>query len=66
VTALHEMMDFDRRTSEYLGILPQLPILLGDKIVLVNVIVVQSPLYFNMPLGHDYVYPMNIVVIILF
>jgi hypothetical protein len=62
----HELLAFDRFPSEYLGVLPQLPISLGGKIVLVDVIVVQGPLDFNMLLGHDYVYAMNIVVSTLF
>ena len=40
VTTLHELLDFDRRPSEYLGILPQFPISLGGKIILIDVIVV--------------------------
>jgi hypothetical protein len=66
VSASHELLDFDRCPSEYLGILPQFPISLGGKIVLVDVIVVQGPLDFNMLLGHDYVYAMNVVVSTLF
>jgi hypothetical protein len=66
VSALHEMLDFDRLPSEYLGILPQFPISLGGKNVLVIVIVVQGPLDFNMLLGHYYVYAMNDVVSTLF
>jgi hypothetical protein len=66
VSASHELLDFDRCPSEYLGILPQLPISLGGKIVLVDVIVVQGPLDFNMLLGRDYVYAMNVVVSTLF
>jgi hypothetical protein len=66
VSASHELLDFDRRSSECLGILPQFPILLGGKIVCVDVIVVQGPLDFNMLLGCDYVYSMNIVVSMLF
>jgi hypothetical protein len=62
VSALYELLDFDRHTSEYLGILPQLPISLGGKSVLANVIVVQGPLDFNMLLRHDYIYAMNVVV----
>jgi hypothetical protein len=59
VSSSDELLDFDRRPSEYLGVLPQLPILLGEKTVLVNFIVVQVPLDFNMLLGCDYVYDMN-------
>jgi hypothetical protein len=66
VSASHEMLGFDRRPSEYLGILPQLHISLGGKIVLVDVIVVQVLLDFNMILGRDYVYAMNVVVSTLF
>jgi hypothetical protein len=66
VFASHELLDFDRCPSEYLGILPQLPILLGGNISLVDVIVVQGSLDFNMFLGHDYVYAMNVVVSTLF
>jgi hypothetical protein len=66
VSASHELLDFDRRPSEYLGVLPLFPISLGGKIVHVDVIVVQGPLDFNMLLEHDYVYAMNVVVSILF
>jgi hypothetical protein len=66
VFASHELFAFDRCPSEYFGILPQLPISLGGKIVLVDVTVVQCPLDFNMILGHDYVYVMNVVVSTLF
>jgi hypothetical protein len=62
VSATSELLAFDRRPSEYLGILPQFPITLGGNIVLVNMIVVQGPLDFNMLLGCDYVYDMNVVV----
>jgi hypothetical protein len=66
VSASHELLDFDRRPSEYLGVLPQLPISIGGKIFSVDVIVVQGMLDFNMILGHDYVYSMNVVVSTLF
>ena len=49
-----------------MGILPQFPISLGGNIFLVDVVVVQGPLYFNMLLGCDYVYAMNVVVSTLF
>jgi hypothetical protein len=62
----HELLDFDRCPSEYLGVLPQLPISLVGKTVLVDVIVVQGSLDFNMLLGCDYVYAMNVVVSALF
>jgi hypothetical protein len=66
VSASHELLEFDRRPSEYLGVLPQLPISLGGKTVLVDVIVVQGSLDFNMLLRCDYVYVMNVVVSMLF
>jgi hypothetical protein len=66
VSSSHELLDFDRCPSEYLGILPQFPISLGGNIVLVYVIVVQGPLYFNILLRCDYVYAMNTVVSTLF
>jgi hypothetical protein len=66
LSSSHELLDFDRRPSEYLGVLPQLPISLSGKNVLVDVTVVQGPLDFNMLLGRDYVYAMNVVVSTLF
>jgi hypothetical protein len=66
VSASHELLDFDRHPSEYLGILHHFPISLGGRNVLVDVIVVQGPLDFNMLLGCGYVYAMNVVVSTLF
>ena len=66
VSASHELLDFDKRPSEYLGVLHRFPISLGGKIVLVDVVVVQGPLDLNMLLRRDYVYAMNIVVSMLF
>jgi hypothetical protein len=66
VPTSHELLDFDRHPSEYLGILPQFPISLGENTILVDVIVVQGLLDLNMILGCDYVYAMNIVVSMLF
>jgi len=59
-------LDFNRRPTGPLGILPQLPITLGGKIVCMNVMVVQGPLDFNILLGRDYVYAMKAVVSTLF
>jgi hypothetical protein len=53
-------------TSEYLGIIPQLPIKLGMETFLVNIIMLQGPLDLNMVLGHDYVYVINFLVSTLF
>ena len=66
VSYSHELLGFERCPSEYLGVLPQFPISFGGKIVRVDVIVVQGPLDFNMLLGRDYVYTMNVVVSMLF
>jgi hypothetical protein len=43
-----------------------LSISLGGNIILADVIVVQGPLDFNMLLGNDYVYSMNVMVSTLF
>jgi hypothetical protein len=66
VSATSELLAFDRRPSECLGILPQFPITLGGKTVLIDLLVVPGPLDFNMLLGHDYVYAMKVVVSTLF
>jgi hypothetical protein len=66
MSASPELLTFDRRPSEYLGILHQFPISLGGKTVLVDVIVVEVLLDFNMLLESDYVYSMNVVVSMLF
>jgi hypothetical protein len=66
VSSSHELFYFDRRPSEYLGVLNQLPISLGGNTIRVDVIVVQGPLYFNMILRRDYVYAMNAVASMLF
>jgi hypothetical protein len=54
------LLTFDIRVSQPLGILPQFPITLGGKTVYVNVMVVHDPLDFNLLLGQDYVYIMRI------
>jgi hypothetical protein len=59
---MNDLLAFDRRPNEYLGILPQLPIMLGGNIFLFDLLVAQGPLVFNMILGHDYVYTMNVIV----
>jgi hypothetical protein len=66
VSSLRELLAFDRHPSEYLGVLPQLPISLGGKIVYFDVIVVQGLLDFNMLLRRDYVYDINAMVSTLF
>jgi hypothetical protein len=62
----HNLLDFNRRTSQPLGTLPQFPITLGGKTVFIDVMVVQDPLDFSLLLGRDYVYAMKAIVSTLF
>ena len=66
MTAINQILDFNRIPTTPLGILPYFPITLGGKTVCIDVMVVQGPLDFNLLLGHDYVYAMNAVVSTLF
>ena len=61
-----QIMDFNRRPTAPLGILPYFPITLGGKTICIDVMVVQGPLDFNMLLGRDYVYTMQTIVSTLF
>ena len=49
-----------------MGFLAQTPVTLGGKTVLVEFMVIEDPLDFNMLLGRDYVYAMQAVVSTLF
>ena len=60
------LLAFNGGTSQNLGILPKFPITLGEKIVYIDVLAVQGPLYFNILLGRDYVYVMGALVSSLF
>jgi hypothetical protein len=60
------LLAFNRRTSQPLGILPQFPITLGGKTIFIDVMVVQDPLDFSLLLGWDYVYAMKSIVSTLF
>jgi hypothetical protein len=60
------LLAFNRRTSQPLGTLLQFPITLGEKIVFIDVMVVQDPLDFSLLLGQDYVYAMKAIVSTLF
>jgi hypothetical protein len=60
------LLAFNRRTSQPLGILPRFPITLGGKTVFIDVMVVRDPLDFALPLGRDYVYAMKAIVSTLF
>jgi len=66
VPVTQNSLAFNRGTNQPLGILPQLPITLGGKIVYLNVMVVPSPLDYNLLLGRDYVYDMGAIVSTLF
>lgn len=66
LTTQSQLLAYDRRPGESMGVLPQVPITLGGKTVLIDMMVVDSPLDFNMLLGRDYVYAMNAVVSSLF
>jgi len=48
---MRNLTDFDKGTSRPLGILPNVPITLREKIVHINVMVVQGPLDYNLLLG---------------
>ena len=66
VSTASQLLAFDRRTCIALGILAQTTFTLGGKTVLVDFMVIEYPLDFNMLLGHDYVYAMQAVVSTLF
>lgn len=54
----HNLLVFNKGTSQPLGILPKFPITLGGDIVYIDMMVVQGSLDFNLLLGCDYVYVM--------
>ena len=54
-----QLLDFYRRTSTTLGIIAQTPTTLGGKTILVDFMVIEDPLDFNMLLKRDYVYAMQ-------
>jgi hypothetical protein len=60
------LLDFNKRTSQPLGILPQFPVTLGGKTIFIDVMVVRDPLDFSLFLGWDYVYAMKAIVSTLF
>jgi hypothetical protein len=60
------LLAFNRRTSQPLGILPQFPVTLGGKTVFIDIMVVRDPLDFSLLLGRDYVYAMKAIVSTLF
>ena len=66
VPITQNMLAFNRGSCQPLGIVPQLPITLGGKIVYLNVMVVPVPLDYNLLLGRNYVYDMGAIVSALF
>ena len=62
VSTASQLLAFDRRTCIALGILAQTPVNLGGKTILFDFMVIEDPLDFNMLLGCDYVYSMEVVV----
>ena len=62
----NQLLSFDRRNSQNLGILTQTPVTLGEKTILVDFMVIEDPLDFNMLPGSDYMYSMKVVVSMLF
>ena len=66
VSTASQLLAFDRRTCIYLGILSQTPVTFGGKTIIVEFMVIEDPLDFNMLLGRDYVYAMQAVVSTLF
>ena len=56
------LLAFNRRTSQPLGILPKLPVTLGSKTVHIDVMFIPGPLDFHMLLGNDYTYAMEALV----
>ena len=66
VPITQNLLAFNRRTSQPLGILPRLPVTLGGKTIHMDVMVVPDPLDFNFLLGCDYTYFMGALVSSLF
>ena len=60
--ATDQILDFNRRPTAPLWILPHFTINLGGKTSCVDVMVVQGPLDLNPLLGEDYIYSMKFVV----
>jgi len=66
LVANSQFLTYDRRLGECLGVIPQLIITLGGKTVLIDMVVADFPLEFNILPWHDYFYAMNLVVSSLF
>jgi hypothetical protein len=66
VPVTHNLLSFNRITSQPLGTLPQFLVTLGWKTVFIDIMVVQDPLDFSLLLGRGYVYTMKVIVSTLF
>lgn len=62
----HNLLGFNKGTSQPLGSLAKLPITLGGKTIYLNVMVIPRLLDYNLLLGHDYVYDMGAIFSTLF
>jgi hypothetical protein len=51
VSVTQNLLDFNRRTSQPLGTLPQFSVTLGGKTIFIDVMVVHDPLDFDLILG---------------
>jgi hypothetical protein len=61
IPSMTELRSFDGRLCSLLGILPNLPIELGGKTVLINVAIMNGLMDYNILLGRDFIYAMNVV-----
>lgn len=62
----YNLLAFNRRTSQPLGILLKLPVTLGGKTIHMDMMIVPGPLDFSLLLGHDYTYAMGALISSLF
>ena len=62
VLTINQSSTFYRRPSQNLVVLTKTHVTLGGKTVLVDFMVIEDPLDFNMLLERDYVYAMKVVV----
>jgi len=66
IPSIIELRALDGRICSPLGILPNIPIKVGGKMILINVVVMIGLMDYNILLGHDFIYSMNVVVSSLF
>jgi len=66
VPVTQNLLDFNRETNQPLGILPQLPIILAGNFFYLNLMLVPSPLDYNLLLGRNYFYDMGAIFSTLF